>query len=104
MSAFGGLHCVENFGVGGVEFAHADVVANGAIEEENVLADETDLGAKAGDGGVAQVDAIEKDGAFGGVVETENQLQRVVLPLPLAPTMTTNWPLGISRVRSRRIG
>ncbi len=76
MSAFGGLHGVEDFVVGGIQLAHADVVADGAIEEENVLPDEADLRAEAGDGGFAEVDAIEKNGAFRRIVEAEDELKK----------------------------
>ena len=75
MGTFGSLHGFEDFAVSGIELSHAHVVADGAIEEEHVLADETDLRAEAGDRDVAQVDAIEEDDALGWIIETQNQLQ-----------------------------
>src|ERR1700691_2900963 len=75
MQAFGGLHGIEDLLVAGVKLAHADIVADGAIEEENVLADKTDLRAQAGDFGFAEVDAVEKYRALGRVIEPQDQLQ-----------------------------
>jgi hypothetical protein len=61
----------------------ADVAGDGVVEQHRVLRDHADLRPQRGDRHVADVDAVDEDGAAGDVVEARDQVDQRVLPAPL---------------------
>ena len=66
----------DNLLVGGVERAVGDVLADGAVEEIDILADEADGAAQVFDSQIAQVMPIETDAALLHVIEAQKQFDQ----------------------------
>ena len=71
---FGAVGGGNHFGFGGVGAAVNDVVAHGAVQERSVLRDQTDLGAQAFLGNVADVLPVNRNRAALRFVETQKQV------------------------------
>lgn len=70
---FGGASGGFDFFAGGVGFAVGDVLADGAMEEEDILADEADRAAQGGVAEVGEGEAVEGDLPGNGIVEPEEE-------------------------------
>lgn len=70
---FGGAGGGFDFLGGGVGFAVGDVLADGAVEEEYVLADEADCASQGGVAEIGEGEAVEGDLAREGIVEPEEE-------------------------------
>jgi hypothetical protein len=66
----------------GAVAAVGDVVADGVVEEDGVLGDDADAGVERVLRDVAEVLAVDADGAAGHVVEAEEEAPMVLLPAP----------------------
>ncbi|CAA9321894.1 MAG: hypothetical protein AVDCRST_MAG40-1504, partial [uncultured Gemmatimonadaceae bacterium] len=71
--------------VRGLQAAVADVVADGAREQEGLLVDDADLRPQAVEGQVAHVAAVEQHAAAGGVVEARQEAEQRALARPRRP-------------------
>lgn len=70
---FGDLGGFDDLLIGGVEGAVGDILTYGAVEEENILADETDGFAQVFKLDVAEVVPVEPEAAFLDIVKTQEQ-------------------------------
>ena len=77
---FGDLGGLDNLLVGGVEGAIGDVLADGAVEEIDVLADKADGAAQVFEAQIAQVMPVETDAALFHVIEAQKQFDQGGLP------------------------
>ncbi len=83
-----------DLGVGGLEAADPDVVANGSREQEPLLGHDHDAAPQRGRGGVAQVHPAEAHGARRRVVEPGHQLGQRRLARPGGPHQGQALTLG----------
>lgn len=70
---FGGAGGGFDFFGGGVGFAIGDVLADGAVEEEDILADKADCAAQGGVAEIGEGEAVEGDLPGNGIVEPEEE-------------------------------
>ena len=73
---FGDLGGLDDLLVGGVEGAVGDVLADGAVEEIDILADEADGAAQVFEAQIAQVMPVETDAALLHVIEAQKQFDQ----------------------------
>ena len=64
----------NNFLAGRADFAKGNVLRDGVVEEQDVLADQREVKAQIGDADRVERDAIYLDQARAGIVETEEQI------------------------------
>ena len=64
----------DDFLARGADFAEGDVFGDGGVEEEDVLADEGEVGAEVGDAEGFERDAVDFDLAGGGIVKAEEEV------------------------------
>src|SRR5207249_9989342 len=89
----GGLSCLNNRGVRGLEVAVSNVVANGVIKEKRFLLHDCDALTKGLLGEFPDVDAVDHNSACGDVVESRQQTHQSGLPCTAAANQGYNLAL-----------
>ena len=72
----GGTCSCNDFLASRIRFTVGDILCNGAEEEEGFLQNQTDVLAEFGYRDGADINAVNKDGPFGHVIETANQVNQ----------------------------
>ena len=81
-----------------------DVVFNGIVEQVDLLKDHRDIAEQTVTGHVPHILTAYCDLAAVHIIETGNQVQIVVLPLPDGPTMAVVLPWGMEKLIFRKTG
>ena len=77
-----------------------NIVGDAALEQQALLKNQADVAAQKVEIELAHVDPVDQHPARCWIVKARNQLEQVLLPAPVAPTMAKHCPAG-TRDRSR---